>query len=170
MSATQIATVHVEGLHNQAASGGEVIGTYALRDLSGNLVGASGHVSPNLKTLRLRHVGDIKRIRGQKGLTTGLLSNDEMLECSFDWVMEGTSRANARLSGRLPLLLSAVDIASLPVIIQGSFSDSLNNTGLTGSPWIYEGEGSINGESEDVWSGSFTLRRYVGIPTWSIVS
>lgn len=170
MSATQIATVHVEGLHNQAAAGAEVIGTFALRDLAGSLVGAGGYVSPNIKTLRIRHMGEIKRIRGQKGLTTGLLSNDEVLECAFDWVMEGTSRANARLSGRLPLLLSAVDIASLPVIIMGSFSDALNNAALTGSPWIYEGEGAVNGESEDVWSGSFTLRRYVGIPTWSIVS
>ena len=175
MSATQIATVHVEGLHNQAAAGAEVIGTIAFRDITGALIGGSGHVSPNLKTLKLGHSGEIKKIRGQRGLTTGLLANDEMLECTFDFVMEGTSRANARLSGRLPELLCVVDIASLPVIIQGTFTDALNASSggavsAIVSPWIYEGEGSISGESEDVWSGSLTLRRYKGIPTWSIIT
>lgn len=170
MPATQIATVHTEGLHTNTVAGGFAVGTFSLRDLTGNLIGSSGHVSPNLKTLRIRHVGEIKRIKGQKGLTTGLLANDEMLECSFDWILEGTSRADSLKSGRLPLLLSAVDIANLPVIICGGFTDALNNTGLTGKPWIYEGDGSVNGESEDVWTGSFTLRRYEGITTWSIVS
>ncbi len=170
MSATQIATVHIEGLHNQAAAGTEAIGTIAFRDLTGTLIGGSGHVSPNLKTLRLRHAGEIKKLKGQKGLTTGMISNDEMIECVFDFVMESDSRAKARLSARLPELLAPVDIANLPVIILGSFADCLNNAAVTGNPWIYEGEGSINGESEDAWSGTITLRRYVGIPTWSKVS
>lgn len=166
MAATQIVTAHIEGLENQSGT----IGTLAIRDLAGAVINSSGYVSPNLKTLRLRHASDVKRIKGQKGLTTGLLANDEMVECTFDFIMEGTTKANSRLSARLPAVLACVDIANLPVIILGTFTDVLNNAATTGTPWIYEGEGSINGESEDVWSGTMTLRRYVGIPTWSIIS
>ena len=178
MSATQIATVHIEGLHNQAAAGAETIGTIAFYKLDGS-AWSTGHVSPNLKTLRLRHTSDVKKIRGQRGLTTGLLANDEMLECTFDFIMEGTSRANALASSLLPEILTPVLIANLPVINVGygvvaqakGFADALNATvGSNTFPWIYEGDGSINGESEDVWSGSVTLRRYKGIPTWSFTS
>lgn len=171
MAATQVATVRVEGLHDQAGAGAEQLITILFRDLAGAPINSPGYASPNLQTLRIRHNADLKMIKGQKGLTTGLMLNDEVIECDFDFIMESTTRTLARAAGRLPDPGAPIDITHAPVIQLGWLADSLNNTTAGNSyPWIYLGGGSINGASDNYWSGVLPLRRFRGIPTWSCVT
>jgi len=130
--------------------------------------GLSGYVSPNLKSAKIRHVGEIERVKGQNAITKGLLSGDEFLELNWDFIPEGTTIANAKLSAGLPTLLSVVTITGCPVINIGSFSDALNSA--VGSIWIYEGGGELTGESESKWTATFPLRKYLGITSGSAIT
>lgn len=142
-------------------------GTITMKGADGTTT-LTGYVSPNLKTLKLTHSADRNEIKGQAGLTTGLIFNNQVLECQFDIIPEGTSVANAKLSAQLPPAGCICHIASLPVIGLGFFTDALNAT--TTNPWIYEGGGTINGESEKEWSMTVTLKRYEGITSGSPIS
>ena len=133
----------------------------------------TGYVSPNLKTLKLNHGADRSEIKGQDGVTSGLILNNEVVECTFDVIPEGSSVANAKLSAQLPTPGCICVITGLPVIKIGSFTDSTDgvlNSGNSTQPWIYEGGGSVNGESEKEWSMSIPLKRYVGITSGTPIS
>jgi len=125
------------------------------------ITGVSGSVSPNLKTLRFSHTAEVDRIRGQDGNTGSLIAFDEVLELEISFIPEGSTIASAKVSAGLPSLLSGVTLSGLPVIAMGSYADALNTA--SGTPWIYEGGGSIDAESETKWAATLPLRRYVGI-------
>ncbi len=135
---------------------------------STQFAGVIAYLSPNLKTLRATHSGTIDRIKNQAGVTSSIIGNDDMLECAFDFIPEGATRALARSSAALPKIPSAVTISGAPVIPMGPFADALNTAGL--QPWIYEGNGTINGTDDLHWTGTFTLHRYQGITSTTIIT
>src|SRR5687768_8196567 len=111
-------TGHIEGFGTAAL---------VLNDAAGSAV--AGYISPNLQSLKVTHnAGSVNEIKGQTGVVTGLLINDEMIECTFDFIPEGTTIANAKLSARLPEVGTRVNTANLPVVAIGSFADALNAT------------------------------------------
>jgi hypothetical protein len=124
----------------------------------------SGYVSPNLQSLRVTHSGKADEIKGQDGEYNSFLIAGEKLECEFNFIAEGTTKANARASAQFPPLGSAGTISGLPVIVIGSIADGLNGT------WYYQGGGTDNGVNDGIWSGSFTLHRYPGITTTTAIT
>lgn len=124
------------------------------------ITGLAGYISPNLQTLKVKHGAEIDRIKAQTGNTTSLISSDEYLECTFDFIAEGSTIANAKLSMGIPPALSGVTVTGLPIIAMGPFTDGLNTNGANTQPWIYEADGSGNGNADKKWDGTLTLRRY----------
>jgi len=118
-------------------------------------VAIAGYVSPNLQTLRLTPAFKKDMIPNQSGNIASAIFYDEMIECTFDFVAEGTTIANAKLSAQIPEAGSFATIAGLPVIKQGSFADVLNS-----ADWLFEGDASLNIGAEKKLEGTITLRRY----------
>jgi hypothetical protein len=137
---------------------------------TGTLIG--GYVSPNLQGLDFSHKGEVTRIPDQSGATAVLYVCDEWIELTFDFIPQGSSSANAKISAQLPKILAKAEVCGLPVIPIGSFADGLNThtanfagAGSSTQPWIYEGDGGGNGKAKEHWDGKITLRRYTGIDT-----
>lgn len=135
-------------------------------------VGSSlaGYVSPNLQGLDFSHKGEVSKISDQGGATAVLYVCDEWIELTFDYIPQGTTSANAKLSAQIPPLLSKAEICGLPVIPIGSFADGLNThtaafagDAASTQPWIYEGDGGGTGKHKEHWDGKITLRRYTNI-------
>lgn len=152
---------HVYGLSDQAAP--PVAGTIAFKNPDGTSL--SGYVSPNLQSLRLNHEAAMEEIKDQTGEYSGLITKGEKLTCEFNFIPEGTTKANSRAAAQMPQAGSSATIASLPVIVQGSFADALN-----GATWFYLGGGTNNGQSDSHWTATFTLHRYPGITTTTQIS
>lgn len=160
MAVLQLGKGHLYGLTG---------GTIALYDATGAAV-LTGYVSPNIQTLKLSHGTDNISIKGQTGLTTGKIFNDQILECTFDVIPEGTAVANALASASLPPPGCKGLITGLPIVIVGLFADAFNTNAGTTIPWIYEGGGTIDAPNDKQWSCSIPLKRYEGITTWAVVS
>lgn len=152
---------HVYGLTDQAST--PVAGTITFKNPDGTSL--SGYISPNLQTLRLTHSGDVDEIKDQNGEIVAIITRGERLECEFNFIPEGSSKANARASGQMPQLGSSATIANLPIIVTGSLSDSFN-----AANWFYVGGGTLNGNSDSHWTATFTLRRYPGITTTTAIT
>lgn len=147
------------------------LGTGHIHSLSGAALACSalsGYVSPNLQTLRVNHTADADRIKGQTGKTTGLIFEDDVLECTFEVIPEGTTVANAKKSAGLPAAGTAFTLSGLPVIEMGGFADALNDAGT--SPWIYEGGGSINMMANGKSTLTLPLKRYPQITSGTVVT
>jgi hypothetical protein len=125
----------------------------------------SGYISPNLQSLKLRHMGTVDRIKGQTGHITGIITSGEYVECDFDFIPEGSSVANSIASARIPPGGSAATISGLQVIPVGSFDDVFN-TGV----WFYEFEGTYNGVNDGKATTTLTLRRYPNITSGAAVT
>ena len=151
---TQIGAGHIYGLTG---------GTIVLKGPDGTTI--SGYVSPNLKTLRSTHVGEKDRIKGQNGEYNSIILKGEMFECEFNFIPEGATIANSKSSATLPPLGSSATLSGLPVIAQGSASDVFNS-----ATWIYEGGGTLNGDSENHWTATLPLCRYPGITTVTAIT
>lgn len=128
-----------------------------------------GYISPNMQGLNVTHNAETDEIKNQAGVTSSIIGNNDSIEGSFDFIPEGTSRANAKISAGLPTVPAAIIISGAPVIQIGPFDDGLNSPGGT-PPWIYRGGGRINGSVTGAWTLTFTLRRYIGILTASLVT
>lgn len=142
------------------------LGTGHIHSLSGGALGCAalaGYVSPNLQTLRVSHSADRLAIKSQAGKTTGLIFEDDSIECTFEVIAEGTTIANAKLSAGLPPAGSGFTITGLPIIAFGGFTDALNTNGANTQPWIYEGGGSLNLVNDDKGTVTITLKRYLQI-------
>lgn len=145
-----------------------VPGTITFTTPAGSAI--TGYVSPNLQGLSAGHKAEVARIPNSSGQTTALIVTDEWIELTFDYIPQGTSDANARASGTLPPILSKAAVAGLPIIQIGAFADGLNTDGSTTQPWIYEGDGGIEGKAKEHWDGKITLRRYVNIASTAAYS
>lgn len=150
------------------------IGKAQIRTLDGAALGIAtlaGYISPNLQSLRLVHNAEIDKVKGQNGNTKSIASSDDFLECQFDFIPEGSSTANAKLSAGIPAALAAVVPSGLPVIKMGGWADALNVTsgGQDANPWIYEGGAQINGLADGKWTATMTLRRYVEISSTTVL-
>ena len=154
MAETQVGKGHIFGM------GSGALGISAV----------SGYISPNIKTLKLGHTSDVDRIKSQAGGITSLIGSGDYLECTFDFIPEGSSIANAKLSAGIPAVLSGVTITGLPILAIGPFSDALNTNGTNTQPWFYEGGGSVNGESEQKWTSTLPLRRYLEITSATAIT
>lgn len=143
-----------------------------IHGLTGGALGIaslSGYISPNLQTLRTTHAAEIDRVRNQGGDTSGLIASDEMVECDFDFIAEGSTIANAKKNG-IPGALAGVTVTGLPIIACGPFTDALNTNGVNTQPWIYEGGGTITGAHNGKWTATLPLKRYPGITSATVIS
>jgi hypothetical protein len=138
-------------------------GTLSLKNPDGTTL--TGYVSPNLQTLRLVPSAKKDVIPNQGGDTASLIFFDDMLECSFDFVAEGASIANAKSSAGIPQSGGHATITGLAIIKCGAFSDAFNTDAGNTQPWIFEGDASLNIGAEKKLEGSITLRRYPQITT-----
>lgn len=117
-------------------------------------------VSPNLQSLRLVHNASKKVVLDQEGDTVGLIFTDSHLECTFDFIPQAATLANAKLSASMPEAGGWAQITGLPIIKKGFFADALNTNGTNTHPWIYEGGSDLTLPSDDRATGSITLSRY----------
>ena len=153
--ATQIGRGHIVGL-----AGGTITFSPTL----------TGSVTYDERSLRLSHNGSISNIKDKSGDTVGLVATDEMLECAFTFIPYGASTTAAKLSAQAPDLLAGATISGFPPIPMGSFADALN-TETDGQPWIYEGGWEVNGTGDgEPWTASFTMRRYLGITSATVIT
>lgn len=173
MPDTQIAKAHLFGMFDQVTDTNLIALT--IYDLAGGVITSA---AANYRNLRAMHSADVKRIKNQLGQFAAFINAEDGVEVTFDFIAQGSNRTNsggtfnasAQSSARMPPVLSKVVVANAPVIRMGFLADALNAPGTTGTwPFIYFGGGSINGESEDAWSGSITVARFIGLPTWSVI-
>lgn len=150
--ARHIGTVHLHSLGSAALATTHVSVTYA---------------TPNVQSLRVVHNVDATPIRGVTGKVTGVIGNDDSLECTFEMIPEN-SIANGvdgpLVSAALPKIPSAFTISGLQVIECGGIANALN--GL----WVYLGGGVINAFSDNFWTMSLPLRRFQGITSATVVT
>lgn len=127
---------------------------HSLTGAAAAITALSGYVSPNMQSLRAGHSADSKMIKSQAGKIAGGIYENDFLECTIEFIPEGSTIANAKLSAGLPAAGSGVTLSGLPVIVCGGIADALN--GL----WIYEAGGSINGSADGEWTATLPLKRY----------
>jgi len=141
------------------------LGTGHIHSVSGATLACSlaGYVSPNVQSLKVSHSADRIAVKSMAGVTTGLIFNDDQLECTFEVIPEGTTIANAKLAAGIPAAGTSFTISGLAVITCGGIADALN--GL----WIYEGGGSVNGVSDDKWTLTMPMKRYPGISSGTAI-
>lgn len=130
----------------------------------------SGYVSPKMDTLTLTNSADFTEEKNQVGEVDSVVCSNLGVECQFRVTPKGSSLANARLAAGLPAVGAGVTITGLPVIAMGGFTDVLNTDSGNTQPWIYTGQGSIEGTSDGKWSASITLRRYINITSATAIS
>ena len=145
-------------------------GTGHIHSLSGGVLAIaalSGYISPNLQGGSLSTTADDDEIKGQTGKVTGLIAENDMLECSFDFIPEGSTVANAKLAAGLPPLNSPVTITGLPVIAAAGYADAYNTA--AGGPWFYK-SGRINHLADGKWTATMTLKRYPAITSGTAIT
>lgn len=124
---------------------------------------ATAYVTPNIQGIKINHSADVQKIKGTTGEITGLIGSGEYLTCSFDYIFEGSSLANAKASAQIPQLLSTCAITGLPIIACGPFTDGFNTDGANTQRWIYEGGGSGDYHNAAAGTGTITFNRYINI-------
>lgn len=139
-----------------------ITGTIAFTNPDGSAL--SGYISPNIQSLRVTHAGKLDEIKGQDGEYNSFLIAGEKFECEFNFIPEGTTKANARAAAQMPKLGSAGTLTGLAVIPMGSVAD------VFAGVWYYLGGGTDNGVHDNVWTGSFTLHRYPSVSTTTAIS
>ncbi len=135
----------------------------------------AGYVSPNITQPRLTHrQAGHKEVLTQVGEVGGkIFILDDVLVATIEFIPEGTSKANALLSGGLPVEGSVVNISGMPIMVVGAFADAWNNSGAgtVSNPWFYEGDGVINGEpNSENWTMTLPLYRYKNITSGTPVA
>jgi hypothetical protein len=128
----------------------------------------TGYITPNMQSLGIVHDAQIDRIRGVNGKVTGVMGVDDVIECTFEMIPEGSSVANALEAASLPAAPAAFTTTGLQVIECGGIADALNAG--SGNPWVYEGGGRINAAADGKWTMTVTCRRYSGITSSTIVT
>lgn len=132
-----------------------------------NTAMAVAFVTPNIQGIKLNHSADVQKIKSTTGEFTGLISSGDYLTCAFDYIIEGTSLANAKASAQIPQTLSTAEITGLSIIAAGPFVDAYNTDGSNTQRWIYEGGASSDFFNDKNATGQITLSRYINIPATS---
>jgi len=127
----------------------------------------SGYVSPKFESLSLTNNADFSEESDQDGAISAVVGNQRGIQCSFRFKPRATSGTNtlaqAILSAGLPSVCAGVTITGLSVIAFGGFTDAFNTNSGNTQPWLYDGNGSLEGVHDGIWTGTITLRRYLGI-------
>lgn len=133
-----------------------------------NTAMATVYVTPNIQGIKINHSGEVQKIKSTGGEITGLIGSGDYITCSFDYIFEGTSIANAKASAQIPQLLSTCTVTGLPIIACGPFTDGFNTDVGNTQRWIYEGGGSGDYKNAAAGTGTVTLNRYIGIPATTL--
>lgn len=128
-----------------------------------NTAMATVYVTPNIQGIKINHSGEVQKIKSTGGEITGLIGSGDYITCSFDYIFEGTSIANAKASAQIPQLLSTCTVTGLPIIACGPFIDGFNTDAGNTQRWIYEGGGSGDYKNAAAGTGTVTLNRYINI-------
>jgi len=134
----------------------------------------TNYAKPNIQGMGFTHSLDSTIIKSTNGEVTGLILSGEMIECTFDFIPEGTTIAitnaagSANVSAFFPPVGGSVVVTGMPLIVAGSFNDALNTTST--NTWIYKGGGTIKGENASNWTGSIPLVRFPGITSAAAVT
>lgn len=163
IAATQVGTAHIQGVRKDVTA----MGAIGFTNPDGT--GLAGYISPNIQKAAIKPSANNVKIRGQDGYTSGIIGTDDMLECVFDFIPEGTTKTNALGSAQFPKNLARGAVTGFPVIAMGPFADAFNTDGASNQPWIYESDANLNA-GLDNWDGTVTLRRYVAITSGAAIS
>lgn len=134
-------------------------GTGHIHGMSGGVIGSIAAVSPNLQGGSLSVQGEDDEIKNQVGEVTGLIGSNTTLEATFDFIPEGATIANAKVSTTLPQINSPVTITGMAIVPCGQFADAYNTNGSNTQPWFFK-SGRINHQADGKWTASITLKRY----------
>jgi hypothetical protein len=151
--ANQINKGHVFGLSSVAILLLQSDGTSTL----------SGYVQPNLQSLRLVDNGDVDVIKDQAGEIGSYIFSGQYLECSINFIPEGTTLANAKKSATGPVLGSGMKISGMPVIAMGAFTDAWNTDSGNTQPWVHFPSSNLDHGNDQKAMGSYTFRRAIGV-------
>jgi len=150
--ATQVQRGHVFGLSGV---------TILLNTPAGAVI--SGYVQPNLQSLRLVDNGDVDVIKDQGGEIGSYIFSGQWLECTINFIPEGTTIANAKISAQAPTHGAGMLITGMPIIAMGPFTDAWNTNGAQSQPWVYFPSANLDHSNDQKAMGSYTFRRAIGI-------
>jgi hypothetical protein len=150
--ATQINKGHVFGLSGVAID---------LKDSAGTTI--SGYVSPNIQSLRLVDNGDADVIKDQAGEIGSYIFSGQYLECTVNFIPEGTTIANAKKSAAIPTMGSGMLVTGMPIIQVGAFTDAWNTNSGNTQPWIHFPSGNLDHANDQKLMASYTYRRAIGV-------
>jgi hypothetical protein len=145
---------------------------YGLATMTFGITSLSGYVTPKFETLSLTNNADFSEEMDQTGNIDAIVCNQRGVQCTFRFKPKGSTVANAKLSAGIPAVGAVVTITGLPVIDFAGFSDVLNSggTGNNDEPWLFDGNASIEGVHDGVWTANITLRRYKGIDSGTAIT
>jgi len=163
--ATQTGLTHLYG----------VPAVFVMNSASGSAV--TGYVTPNIQSGGITHGLESSKIKSTTGEYVGIILHGEMLECTFDCIPEGSvldvnfaTTGSPSISARLPVVGGQVQITGLPIIPIGSFTDAFNTNATNVQRWVYEGGGSIKGDSGSHWTMTLPLKRYPSIAAAAVAT
>jgi hypothetical protein len=84
---------------------------------------------------------------------------DDMVECTFDFIAEGSTLLAAKASAAAPQNLAGAAITGFANYRFGPFHGCFEHERHNTQPWIFEMDAQVNGKLQ-AWEGSITLRRY----------
>jgi hypothetical protein len=151
--ATQINKGHVFGLSGV---------TISLLSAPG-VAEIAGYIQPNLQSLRLVDNGDADVIKNQAGEISGYIFSGQHLECTINFIPEGTTIANAKSSAQAPTHGAGMLITGMPVVAIGAFTDAWNTNATNAQPWIYFPSANLDHANDQKLMASYTFRRAIGI-------
>lgn len=150
-------TTHVKARHIPALNEVEATpATLAMKTAAGATI--TGYVSPNLQSIQLSHECDVEEIKNQVGDVAAIITRNERLKLTIEFIPQGTSYANAKEAATILAPNCFVTIAGMPIIEVGSFADALNS-----ADWHYGGGAQITGPSDQRWSATIELTRYAAV-------
>jgi len=151
--ATQINKGHVFGLSGVTIS---LLSSAGVAEIA-------GYIQPNLQSLRLVDNGDADVIKDQAGELGSYIFSGQYLECTINFIPEGTTIANAKKSAQAPTHGAGMLMTGMPIIAMGAFTDAWNTNSGNTQPWIYFPSANLDHANDSKLMATYTFRRAIGI-------
>ena len=142
----------------------------------------SSFVNPVVESYSIAPFADHRELVGASGEVTSTRTTRSGLECTLQIRPEGTTAANARLSGSIPSVGNTAAISGMAVIKMGTFLDAWN-VSYNATPtahvayttdgttlWHVVSVSPMTGGPQDPQMYSVTMRRYAGLASNVVVA
>ena len=127
---------------------------YGLTGATATQAAIAGYATINMQTVKISHEMETETIKGQAGITTSAIANDEVINLTINFIPEASASTAVAATANLPTKLAKVVLSGFPVIAIGNTSDALNQS------YYYFGGGTIDGEMDKKWTATLPLRHY----------